>query len=212
MDVHGEESLRLGLMLGGTWARDWRAKTPCDFLRLKGLLEALTEEPDAAPARLVQAPHPWADPTQSASVFLGEREIGAIGLVAAAVRAHWEIEHDVWFAELAADALIGPEPSPRPVQAPTPFPPVKRDLSVFVDAGTPCEALLRAMRDAGGPQTTRAQLIDRYTGPGTPAGRHGLTFSLEYRDPGRTLTAEEAGIIHARIAHALTDRFGATLR
>ena len=58
----------------------------------------------------------------------------------------------------------------------------------------------------------RVVLADRYTGRQIPAGKHSLTFSIEYRDPARTLTADEADHLHQQIGRALVDRFGAQLR
>lgn len=211
--THGiTESLRLGTILSGVWARDWRVNEPCDFLRLKGVVEAVAADWCRASLRLAPAQHPWADPVQSASLLLGGRELGAIGLVAREVLTGWEIEQDVWYAELSVDDVAGASRPLGTVSVPTAFPPVKRDLSVFVETRTPFEALSDAIAEAGGPPVTRVQLIDRYTGPTAPPGRHGLTFSIEYRNPARTLTAEEAGAIHARVAQALVERFGATLR
>lgn len=56
------------------------------------------------------------------------------------------------------------------------------------------------------------QLIDRYVGRQIPAGRHSLTFAIEYRDPTKTLTAEEVDALHHCIGQALTAKFNAQLR
>ena len=44
------------------------------------------------------------------------------------------------------------------------------------------------------------------------AGKVSLTFSIEYRDPARTLTAAEVDAVHGHIGQTLAERFGATLR
>ena len=56
------------------------------------------------------------------------------------------------------------------------------------------------------------ELIDRYTGAQVPPAKHSLTFSIEYRDPARTLTAAEVDGIHGKIGPALAQEFGALLR
>ena len=56
------------------------------------------------------------------------------------------------------------------------------------------------------------ELIDRYTGAPLPSNRYSLTFAIEYRDPSRTLTAEEVDQVHARIGQVLIARLSATLR
>ena len=45
-----------------------------------------------------------------------------------------------------------------------------------------------------------------------PLGRHSLTFSIEYRDPSRALTATEVDELHRRIGQALIARVGAQIR
>ena len=119
----------------------------------------------------------------------------------------------MWFAELSIDALTAMKRSTPIVQTPTVFPPVKRDLSVLIKQDVPFEAVDRAIRDVAGTLASRVELIDRFsTGSQLPAGTYSLTFSIEYRDPARTLTAAEADALHRRITDALASRFGATLR
>jgi len=58
--------------------------------------------------------------------------------------------------------------------------------------------------------------------PGLPGGLHkgepldpgtySLTFSIEYRDPARTLTADEVDALHQRIGRTLTDQLQAKIR
>ena len=206
------ERLRLGVVLSGLWARDWRVREACDFFRLKGLLQALTERLCGQPAETVAAPNLWAEPRESTSVKLGERVVGAAGQVSRAMTHALDLEQEVWFAELFVDALVALK-RPTPTVTPPPmFPPVKRDLSMMLDARTPFEAIARSIREVGGRLASRVELIDRYTGKQLPAGTYSLTFSIEYRDPSRTLTAAEADALHQRVGQTLVSQFGAKLR
>ncbi|MBI3021069.1 MAG: phenylalanine--tRNA ligase subunit beta [Candidatus Omnitrophica bacterium] len=208
-----EEELRLGFVISGLWVRDWHAKDACDFFRLKGLIEAITDRFCRSAARFVEAPHPWADPSQSTSVTLDGCDVGAAGRVSRAITDVLDIEQDVWFAELSANALLAAASrSPIAVSAPTVFPPVKRDLSVLLDEGSPYESVFRAICEIGGNLTSRVELIDRYAGPSIPAGKYSLTFAIEYREATRTLTAAEVDALHQRIGQTLTSRFNAQLR
>ncbi|MBI2496161.1 MAG: phenylalanine--tRNA ligase subunit beta, partial [Candidatus Omnitrophica bacterium] len=208
-----EEELRLGFVISGLWVRDWHAKDACDFFRLKGLIEAITDRFCRSAARFVEAPHPWADPSQSTSVTLDGCDVGAAGRVSRAITDVLDIEQDVWFAELSANALVAAASrSPIAVSAPTVFPPVKRGLSVLLDEGSPYESVFRAICEIGGNLTSRVELIDRYAGPSIPAGKYSLTFAIEYREATRTLTAAEVDALHQRIGQTLTSRFNAQLR
>lgn len=208
-----EESLRLGIAISGLWLRDWQRREPGDFFRLTGLIQVVVKECCRGEARVVNAAHPWADPRQSTSVRLDGREIGTAGLVSSAVTTALDLKQDVWFAELSVPALLAlTRATTTAMSAPPAFPPVKRDLSLVVSDTTPFEAVHRAIREAGAPLVSQAELIDRYVGPQVPAGQHSLTVALEYRDASRTLTAAEADALHQRISRTLVGRFGATIR
>jgi phenylalanyl-tRNA synthetase beta chain len=208
------EQRQLGLILTGWWTRDWRgAGQRCDFWVLKGLLQAVLGRLGAGAARFAAEAVPWAEPGQAATVQLGGAPLGVAGQVAGRIAKALDIGQAVFYAELAVGALLAAQrPVPR-ITTPTVFPPVKRDLSVLVNTETSFETADRLIREAAGPAAHRVELIDRFTkGVQVPPGRYSLTFSIEYRDPSRTLTAVEADALHQRVGQALVSRLGATLR
>ena len=118
----------------------------------------------------------------------------------------------MWIGELNAAALVAREAAGAAISIPPPFPPVKRDLSFVVDRSLEYAALLAAIRRAAGPLAASIELIDRYTGSQIPPAKHSLTLSIDYRDPHRTLTADEADGVHRAIGETLVRDFGALLR
>ncbi len=206
------ESVRLGLALWGTWVRDWHAHEPCDFFRLKGLIEMLIGRLCQGEVRFVPTPHRWAEPTVSTAVALNGEAIGVAGQVSRVVAEALDVEQPVWVAELSVSGLLKAKRSPTAIRIPATLPPVKRDLSILVDEHTHFEEFYRAIGEVGGTLASHVELIDRYTGKSIPQGKYSLTFSIEYRDPSRTLTAAEVDVLHQRIGQALASRFGATLR
>jgi phenylalanyl-tRNA synthetase beta chain len=146
-------------------------------------------------------------------VELDGQAAGVAGQVARTILQAGDLGEDVWFAELSLDALLGARRAAGPVVAPSAFPPVKRDLSILVSEAMLFESVSAVIRQTAGPQAARVELIDRFTkGAQVPPGRYSLTFSIEYRDALRTLTAAEADALHQRITQALVSRCGATLR
>ena len=63
-----------------------------------------------------------------------------------------------------------------------------------------------------GPALELIRLVDQYQGSQVPPGHQSLAFHMLFRDPERTLTAEEVAETMDRIVAALKDRFGAELR
>ena len=208
----GREPVHVGIALSGLWSRDWRTKEPCDFFRLKGILAALLSRLCDGELRLENADCSWAEPGQSAAITMGQKPVGVAAQVSKTITHAFDLEHEVWVAELSVNALLSLKRSGRRAAAPAAFPPVKRDLSVLVDQTIAYEPVARTIRDAGAPMAHAVELIDRYAGGRLPSGTYSLTFSIEYRDPGRTLTAAEVDGLHRRIGQTLVERFGATLR
>jgi len=208
----GAERLQLGLALSGLWQRDWQVARPCDFFRLKGLVEALLRRWCGRRPQWRPAQPPWAEAGHAAEVSVEGRRLGVAGQIARPILEEVDVEPAAWFAELSVDALLDTRRTIERVRPPATLPPAKRDLSLIVRADQPFEVIERTIRDVGASLAGRVELIDRYTGTPVPEGRISLTFSIEYRDPSRTLTAEEVDGLHRRIAQALVDRFGATLR
>ena len=204
------ETRHLGIALAGEWARDWRTQETADFFRLKGLVQALVLRLCDGALQVAPARHPWAG--QSAELMLNGRAIGSAGQVARAITQALDLECPVWVAELSVEALTASRRQDAAVHPPAHVPPVKRDLSVFVGDSTTYEEVVRAIREAAGALAERVELIDRFTGQQVPSGKYSLTFSIDYRDPSRTLTAAEVDAVHQRIGQALVSQLNAQLR
>ncbi len=121
------------------------------------------------------------------------------------------MELDMSVIETAAD-LLGP------VQAPvlSSYPPAVQDVALIVDEAVPSVDVERAL--AAGAAAVNdltledLQLFDVYTGDQAGAGRKSLAYSLRFRAPDRTLTAEEASAARDAAVAEAARRTGAVLR
>ena len=209
----GREQSGLGIMLSGEWFPDWNAaRQTASFWVLKGLLQAIVHRMTGSALETSAVHHAWADGSESAQATLAGRVIGVAGKVSPGILEGYDLKQPAWFGEVSVDALLAMKRPGVSVKTPTEFPPVKRDLSVLLDEKTPYAEVDRMIREAAGALADRVELIDRFTGKPVPPGRQSLTFSLEYRDPSKTLTAEEADRVHQRVTQMLVDRLGAVRR
>jgi phenylalanyl-tRNA synthetase beta chain len=138
---------------------------------------------------------------------LHPRVIAAFGLPARTCA----MELDLSIIETAADAL-------EPVQAPvlSNYPPAVQDVALIVDAAVPAIDVERALAAGAAAVPDLAledlRLFDVYTGDQAGDGRKSLAYSLRFRAPDRTLTAEEASAARDAAVAEAARRTGAVLR
>ena len=92
------------------------------------------------------------------------------------------------------------------------FPSIKRDISLIVNIELPSEEIVRVIKKEGGIYLKNIVLLEQYTGAHIPAGSKGLSFSLEYQTPDRTLKDEEVTSFHNNICQALKDELKVKIR
>jgi phenylalanyl-tRNA synthetase beta chain len=138
---------------------------------------------------------------------LHPRVVAAFGLPARTAA----MELDMTVIETAADSL-------EPVQSPelSSYPAATQDVALLVDAAMPAADVERAL--AAGAATVSdlvlevLRLFDVYTGDQAGAGRKSLAYTLRFRAPDRTLTADEASAARDAAVAEAARRTGAVLR
>lgn len=209
----GREQPSLGMLLSGEWFPDWNtARQTAGFWVLKGLVESVARQASGRAMPFAAVHFPWAASGESAQISADGQRLGVAGKIAPKVLEAYDLKQPVWFAELSVEALLSLGRPSSGITPPSEFPPVKRDLSILIDERTVYQQVEQLIRQTAGSAAGRIELIDRFTGKQVPAGKQSLTFSLEYRQPARTLTAGEVDTVHARIMQALAGQLGAARR
>jgi phenylalanyl-tRNA synthetase beta chain len=137
--------------------------------------------------------------------------VAEFGEVAAAVRAAYGIDAPVFAAAIDLDAVAAlPQTLVRYESLPR-FPAVQRDMAFVANADQQVAAaeVEAALRAEAGPLLRDVTLFDVFR---FPDGRRSLAWRLTFQAADRTLTDEEVNAIHARVAAAVTQRFGLLLR
>ena len=138
---------------------------------------------------------------------LHPRVIAAFGLPARTVA----MELDLAVIETAAD-MVGP------VQAPelSAYPVAVQDIALVVPAPVPAADVERALSagaaTAGDVLLESLRLFDVYTGDQVGEGRKSLAYTLRFRAPDRTLTAEEVATARDAAVAEAARQTGAVLR
>lgn len=208
------ESKRLALIAAGEiHAPHWRRKkSKADYYDLSGILDALFRslritQYQQAPFR-TDAFHP----KRCTALMQGSRVLGWFGEIHPDLAQKLGTEEPLVVAELDIQALLEVQPEQAAYQAPSPFPPVRRDLSMIAPEECSYEKVAKTLRAAGGKELESVSLIDLFSGDKIGAGKKSLTVSLLFRTREKTLNDGDVEKIIQKMVTDLEKKCEATLR
>ncbi|SNT09635.1 phenylalanyl-tRNA synthetase beta subunit [Actinomadura meyerae] len=152
---------------------------------------------------------PW-HPGRCAALYAGDTLVGHAGELHPRVTKAYGLPARSCAMELELRRLG----EPVAVRAPhvSSYPVATQDVALVVDAAVPAAEVESALRDGAGELLESIRLFDVYTGEQVGEGRKSLAYSLRFRAPDRTLTAEEASQARDAAVAVASDRTGAVLR
>jgi len=208
------ERYSLGLALLGMQPLHWStAARESDFYDMVGACQALFSELGAADATLETYPCDYFHPGQSARWMVQGQPIGIVGRVHPLVSKKYDLPSDPVLAEIDIAALMATaQPFQLSLSTPSPYPPIRRDLSLTVSQATSARELLELIEENRPPYLEGVVLFDRYTGVQVGEGNQSLGFRLTYRSTEKTLTEEEITPLHMGLLRTLKERVGAVQR
>jgi phenylalanyl-tRNA synthetase beta chain len=98
------------------------------------------------------------------------------------------------------------------------FPAATRDIALVLDEEVSAREATRTVQElaeaaaSGSFALERVALFDRYVGPGLPAGKKSLAFSLAFRSAERTLTDDEVNAVLKKVQEGIASRKGYQVR
>lgn len=200
-------------MTGSAYPFDWASeKRQTDILDLKGEVEALVQKIFLDKVDFISYPT-----TNTLTEFTIDIEInntygGYIGKVKSEALNLFEIEQDVFIAELRLDVLRSSnrrrsetEPLPR-------FPSVERDLAFIIDENVKADSMVSEIRSSAGELLIDVVQFDVYRGKSIPEGKKSYAFRLRFQSLERTLTESEIELLIKGIVSSVTKQFQAQLR
>jgi phenylalanyl-tRNA synthetase beta chain len=215
-DLGATESIVLAAAAGGALNdRDWAGGTrTLDFHDVKGVVEDILELAGIHGA-LFEHGDLRGFTSESCAVVRAERggpPIGYVGLIDQDVISVGKTPFKLFGFELDLATLLPTFDSPTAYKSLARTPAVERDLAFVVKVSDVFAEIERTLRESAGSSLESMRLVDIYHGKPIPAGHQSLAMRLVFRDPGRTLTADEVQAQVDRIVATMSDRFGATLR
>ncbi|MCX9192932.1 phenylalanine--tRNA ligase subunit beta [Carbonactinospora thermoautotrophica] len=154
---------------------------------------------------------PW-HPGRCAALLLDDEVVGYAGELHPRALARLHLPARVCAMELDLDALIRVSDGLVPAPRISTYPVATQDVALIVDKSVPAAEVEAALRDGAGELLEAIRLFDVYEGEQIGEGKKSLAYTLRFRAPDRTLTAEEVTEIRNAAAAEAARRTGATLR
>ncbi|HEY6192083.1 MAG TPA: phenylalanine--tRNA ligase subunit beta [Bacteroidota bacterium] len=207
-----ETRLVLGLS-GSALPRSWdRKPRQFDMSDLKGEVEALFNKIFLDKFKFIPYSTTKALTEVGLSIEINGRDAGMMGRIRADVLKKFEVEQDLFVAELSIDALESSRSGVRSYRPLPRYPSVVRDLALTVDQAVETGRIEEEIRSAGGQLLTKVELFDIFSGEQIEAGKKSCAFALEFMSEDHTLVQEEVDKIMEKIIQRVASRLQATLR
>ena len=141
------------------------------------------------------------------------KALGYIGIVARKVLKTFDIDQEVYYADLEWKALLKQNKQYKAVINDLPkYPEVKRDFALLVDSTVEFADLARAAFAAERKLLRNVFLFDVYEGKNLEPGKKSYALSFILQDPENTLKDTQIEAVMAKLKRTFEEQFNATLR
>ncbi|MBO4897399.1 MAG: phenylalanine--tRNA ligase subunit beta [Clostridia bacterium] len=185
----------------------------CDFFEIKGAIEELfdsigVKDYSFEADETEKAFHPG----KTAAIYIGKEKAGYIGEIHPDVAERYEIEEDVYIAEIKLETVIKNVAPEKKYKTLNRFPSVTRDIALLVDTSVPAAKVLEAIKKYAGKSLESIELFDVYQGKQIPEGKKSMAYSATFRAEGRTMNESDMTKIMDKLIKMLQKDLGAELR
>ncbi|HBK93787.1 MAG TPA: phenylalanine--tRNA ligase subunit beta [Porphyromonadaceae bacterium] len=209
------EETHLGLWIcGDSNPKNWAApQTETSVFQLKAHIENILNRLGFTQNQVTF------EPTQSGIYASGmnirtfNRQIGSFGIISGNILKKFDIDTDVFFAEMSWDALLK-ETSASEVHFSeiSRFPSVSRDLALLVDKSVTFAAIEQTAKKAERKLLQELSLFDVYEGKNLPEGKKSYAVNFVLQDKEKTLNDKQIDAVMQKIQQNLEKELGALLR
>jgi phenylalanyl-tRNA synthetase beta chain len=208
------ESRRIALLAGGdVRAAHWRQKKKkADYYDVSGVVEALLKALHISNYQAMPSRAAAFHPKRCCNLLVGSKSLGWVGEIHPDLMQDLDTTEPLIAAELDTQALLEATSHQVPYAPPSPFPPVRRDLSLIAPENCPSEKIAKTLRSAGGKDLESLSLIDLYLGDKIGPGKKSLTVSLVFRNKEKTLSDADVDKLFQKMVGDLEKKCEATLR
>lgn len=211
-DASQNEVLTIAIT-GDRSAHHWSEKTnQTDIFDLKGYLEDLARHLSGTELKFVSAQKPTYAAGECAAIHAKGNTIGHLGRLHRNVAKGFDIEQDIYIAEIHIKSLLQKKTKHAKFTAVPEHPASLRDIAVVVDESIATGDLLNSAQKAGGKLLQHVEIFDIFTGKQVPEGKKSVALSLMFQSHERTLTDKDTDKAWNKILKTLQHQYQAELR
>jgi phenylalanyl-tRNA synthetase beta chain len=183
-----------------------------DIFDVKGEIQSMAQKISLDNIKFI--PYPTTDPlTQTGlRIEIHGCYAGLIGLVHKKILASFEIEENVYFAELLTEVFSNGRREGGKYNHLPKFPVVERDLALLLDGSIRHEDVVREIHRAGASFLKSVELFDSFSGDQIGKNKKSLAYRLQFMADDHTLTQEEIDRSVQTIIQQVTKTLNATIR
>lgn len=179
-----------------------------DVYEIKGELELFLSKLNIENHELIY----YNEDSEYFDVMINKVSAGKISILSKKDDPDFEIDNDVFIAELDTFKLFGHVKEERKYKEISKYPTAKRDLAVLVQSDLKYKEVEKVIKESGGSSLKQVDLFDVFTDKKLGEGNRSMTFSLEMSAGDKTLTDEEVNKVIDKIIKNLNNKLGVTLR
>ncbi|RMG02662.1 MAG: phenylalanine--tRNA ligase subunit beta [Nitrospirae bacterium] len=210
-----DERLHLGCVMFTSPGQSIWEKGGDVFFILKGIVEKTIRHTTSLNVSFNRSEEPSLHPGRSSDIFIDDRKIGFLGILAPAVKDRLEIgdfKPEIGVIEIDIQAVGNIKVPAKKFSSIPRFPASRRDIAILLDRDFPAGRVMELLDSRGIDLIEDRWIFDLYEGKNIPEGKKSLGLSIVYRSPEKTLTDDEVDNLHADIVDFLLRETGGSLR
>jgi phenylalanyl-tRNA synthetase beta chain len=151
--------------------------------------------------------------SQLIEVYVGKDQVGRYGLLKKSLLKKFDIESEVYYAEINFDKVVKHANAAKVVITDVPkYPEVKRDLSMLLDKAVQYESLEKLAFETERKYLKRVNLFDVYEGKNIPNNKKSYALSFTLYDEEKTLQEKEIDKVMNKLMENFEKKLGAEIR
>ncbi|MCF8331487.1 MAG: phenylalanine--tRNA ligase subunit beta [Bacteroidales bacterium] len=210
-----QEKNRLAIFLTGKrFKENWKKEDESvDFYHIKHWVLLLLKRMGINPDKLKQDKTTRDYFAEGLLLSKGKKEIAQLGKVNKMMLKAFDFEQDIYYADLAWDAIIDMTIDHQITFGPLPkFPEVRRDLAMILDKNVAFDSINQIAFDKERKILKAVRLFDVYEGQNVPEGKKSYAISFILQDKQKTLTDKQIDKTMKKLQQAFEEKLNAEIR